>query len=53
MYNETQICRIMELRERRWSLLRGNEKKSLSDNRSAINTVNRQLYQLTGRQQYL
>lgn len=53
MYNEEQIIELMTLRKRRWELLRSNNNKSMSDIRSALNTVNRQLYKLTGQHQYL
>jgi hypothetical protein len=53
MYNEAQIIEIMALRHRRWELLESNEGKSMSDNRSALNTVNRKLYRITGKHQYL
>jgi hypothetical protein len=53
MYNEQQIIELMALRQRRWQLLTSNEGKSMSDNRSALNTINRKLYRITGKHQYL
>lgn len=53
MYTENQIIEIMELRAKRWSLLTNEDDRPQSDTRSLLNTVNRRLYKITGKRQYL
>lgn len=53
MYTENQIIEIMQLRTKRWSLLSNDDNRSQSDTRSLLNTVNRRLYKITGKRQYL
>jgi len=53
MYTEKQIIEITELRNKRWALLADNVGRPLSDTRSLLNTINRRLYKITGKRQYL
>jgi hypothetical protein len=53
MYTENQIIEIMNLRSRRWALLTNEEKDPLPESRRSLDTINKKLYNLTGRHQYL
>jgi hypothetical protein len=53
MYNETQIIQLMTLRQRRWTLLSDSNDLSESQIRTQLNKVNKSLYKLTGKRQYL
>jgi hypothetical protein len=53
MYNESEITKLMTLRTERWSLLRGKSTLTESQMRTQLNNVNHQLYELTGKHQYL
>jgi hypothetical protein len=53
MYTENEILKLMQLREKRWELLRKNDDLSESQVRTKLNKVNTSLYKLTGKRQYL
>ena len=53
MYTEKQIIEITNLRTKRWALLADKDGRRLSDTRSLLNTINRRLYKMTGKRQYL
>lgn len=53
MYTENEIIKLMQLREKRWHLLSSENEYSESQVRTKLNRVNKSLYKLTGKRQYL